>query len=129
MVMAAGCRLMSVHDAVQGADLPLAVMYPAQSAGTTRQLGPYAVTAAWDAPPAGTDLPLVVLSHGNNGSPWTLRDLAAHLAQAGFVVALPEHLGNSRSDSGLAGTLANLCNRPRHVSLAIDAVLADEVLG
>ncbi|RZL36607.1 MAG: alpha/beta hydrolase [Rubrivivax sp.] len=104
-------------------------MYPAQAAATTRQLGPYPVTAAWDAPPAGVDLPLVVLSHGNNGSPWTLRDLAAHLARAGFVVALPEHVGNSRSDSSLAGTLANLRNRPRHVSLAIDAALADGLLG
>lgn len=126
---AAGCRLTRVHDAVQGVDLPLALMYPTDAAATTRQLGPYEVNAAWNAPPAGADLPLVVLSHGNNGSPWTLRDLAAHLARVGFVVALPEHLGNSRSDSSLAGTLANLRNRPRHVSLAIDAVLADEVLG
>jgi len=128
-VKAAGCRLTHVRDAMQGVDLPLALMYPTDVAPTTRQLGPYEVTVAWDAPPAGVDLPLVVLSHGNNGSPWTLRDLAMHLACAGFVVALPEHLGNSRSDSSLAGTLANLRNRPRHVSLAIDAVLADEVLG
>ncbi|MEO6280526.1 alpha/beta hydrolase [Roseateles sp.] len=127
--MEAGCRLARVHDAVQGVDLPLALMYPVQAAATTRRLGPYEVHAAWDAPPAGAHLPLVVLSHGNNGSPWTLGDLAADLARAGFVVALPEHVGNSRSDSSLAGTLANLRNRPRHLSLAIDAALADDVVG
>jgi predicted dienelactone hydrolase len=41
------------------------------------------------------------------------------------VVALPEHPGNSRNDNSLAGTAANLENRPRHVSLTIDAVLRD----
>jgi predicted dienelactone hydrolase len=87
------------------------------------------MSAAWDAPVAGTGLPLVVVSHGNNGSPWTLRDLGAHLARAGFAVVLPEHVGNSRGDGRLTGTVANLRNRPRHVSLALDAVLADDALG
>jgi predicted dienelactone hydrolase len=37
---------------------------------------------------------------------------------------MPEHPGNSRNDDSLAGTIENLVNRPRHVSLAIDAVAA-----
>ncbi|MFL5350272.1 MAG: hypothetical protein ACJ8AT_36315 [Hyalangium sp.] len=37
------------------------------------------------------------MSHGTGGSPWTYRGMAAHLARAGFVVALPEHPGNNRS--------------------------------
>ncbi|MFG6489375.1 alpha/beta hydrolase family protein [Roseateles sp. BYS78W] len=127
--LTAGCRLVSFRDAVQGADIPLVLMYPARVAAVTRQFGPYDVSAAWDAEPAGAGLPLVVISHGNNGSPWTLRDLAAHLARAGFAVALPEHVGNSRHDASLAGTLANLRNRPRHVSLAIDAARGDALLG
>lgn len=126
---AAGCRLTTVRDVVQGVDLPLALMYPAHAATSMRRLGPYEVNAAWDAVPAGEGLPLVVLSHGNKGSPWTLRDLAADLARAGFAVVLPEHLGNSRSDDRFTGTLANLQNRPRHLSLAIDAAFGDVLLG
>jgi predicted dienelactone hydrolase len=125
----AGCRLVSFRDAEQGADVPLVLMYPARAAATPRRFGPYEVSAAWDADAAGAGLPLVVISHGNNGSPWTLRDLAAHLARAGFAVALPEHVGNSRHDASLAGTVDNLRNRPRHVSLAIDAARCDARLG
>ncbi len=124
-----GCRVTRFHDAVQGADIPLVLMYPARAQLTPRTFGPYEMTAAWDAPPAGEALPLVVISHGNTGSPWTLRDLGASLARAGFAVALPEHVGNSRNDASLTGTLANLQNRPRHVSLAIDAAKADAQLG
>ena len=40
-------------------------------------------------------------------------------------MGLPEHFGNSRNDNSLAGTAANLENRPRHVSLAIDAIFGD----
>jgi predicted dienelactone hydrolase len=74
-------------------------------------------------------LPLVLVSHGKGGTLWVYRDMASHLARHGFVVALVEHLGNSRSDNSLAGTTANLVNRPRHLRLAIDAVLADPLLG
>ena len=49
------------------------------------------------------------------------RPIALHLARAGFVVALPEHPGNNRSDNSLANTAVNLANRPRHVRLVLDA--------
>jgi predicted dienelactone hydrolase len=52
-----------------------------------------------------------------------------HLARAGFVVALPEHPGNNRSDNSLANTAANLENRPRHVRLVLDAIFEDAELG
>jgi alpha-beta hydrolase superfamily lysophospholipase len=80
---------------------------------------------ALDAPPADGVWPLVVISHGNSGTPWAYRQLAKHLVLAGFVVALPAHTGNTRLDNSLAGTAANLANRPRHLTLAIDAVLAE----
>ena len=82
-----------------------------------------------DAPVDGERLPLVMLSHGNSGTPWAYRGLASHLARSGFAVGLVEHPGNSRNDNSLAGTAANLENRPRHVSLAIDAAFADPSVG
>jgi predicted dienelactone hydrolase len=104
------------------------VLYPAHGAEHTEHFGPYALDVAKDAAPADGVYPLVVISHGHSGTPWAYRQLAKHLALAGFVVALPAHTGNTRTDNSLAGTAANLANRPRHITLSIDAVLADTVL-
>ncbi|NOX81944.1 MAG: alpha/beta hydrolase [Alphaproteobacteria bacterium] len=87
--------------------------------------GPYSIDVAKNAPVASENCPLVVISHGNGGSPWVHRDLAAHLAQNGFVVGLPEHIGNSRTDNSLEGTIANLENRPHQLSLCIDGLISD----
>lgn len=126
--MSTGCRLLEINDAIQRTDLPLAFLYPAEQPERTERFGPYTLDLALQAPPVGDQLPLVVLSHGNGGTPWAYRDLAKHLAQSGFIVALPEHRGNSRNDNSLAGTAANLENRPRHISLVIDAAFADPIL-
>jgi predicted dienelactone hydrolase len=124
-----GCRQVEVQDTVQGATIPLALLYPALGVEATEHFGPYALDVARDAPPLDGTWPLVLVSHGNGGTPWAYREMARHLVQAGFVVALPAHTGNTRNDNQLAGTAANLANRPRHVSLSIDAALADPVLG
>ncbi len=128
MVQVCGCRLLDIEDAVQGAVVPLALLYPADGVETEEHFGPYTVNVAKDAPPAAGAHPLVLISHGNAGTPWAYRQMARHLVQAGFVVALPAHTGNTRHDNSLAGTAANLANRPRHITLAIDAALADPVL-
>ncbi|MGZ3418658.1 MAG: alpha/beta hydrolase family protein [Polyangiales bacterium] len=120
-----GCRVLEVVDDVQKTRVPLWVLHPTHAPERTERFGPYSIAVATDAPVEGEGLPLVVISHGNSGSPWTHRDLALHLARAGFVVALLEHPGNSRSDNSLSGTPANLENRPRHVRLVIDAIFAD----
>jgi predicted dienelactone hydrolase len=93
--------------------VPTAFLYPplAQKRRAVRAL---ALDVALDAPPADGVWPLVVISHGNSGTPWAYRQLAKHLVLAGFVVALPAHTGNTRLDNSLAGTAANLANRPRH---------------
>jgi len=128
MYPSCGCRLLEVEDSVQGAVIPLALLYPAVGAESTQHFGPYTLDVARDAPAADGAWPLVVISHGHSGTPWAYRELARHLALAGFVVALPAHTGNTRNDNTLAGTAANLANRPRHITLSIDAALADPVL-
>lgn len=124
-----GCRALTVVDDVQGARVPVHVLYPTTAATRTETFGPYPLEIALDAPIAGERLPLVAISHGTGGSPWVYRGLAMHLAHAGFVVAMIEHPGNSRTDNSLADTPANLANRPRHVQRALDAAYADAVLG
>lgn len=127
--MTCGLRLLEVEDAVQGVLIPVYLLYPAKEPEQVHRFGPYSFQGALDAPVAGDGLPLVVLSHGNGGTPWGYRDLAKHLALAGFVVALVKHPGNSRNDNALARTAANLVNRPRHLVLTVDACFADMILG
>jgi predicted dienelactone hydrolase len=68
--------------------------------------------------------PLAVFSHGNSGSYQIYRALHQALVAAGWVVAAFDHPGNNRRDDRLKGTRQNLEDRPRHVSLLIDEVLA-----
>jgi predicted dienelactone hydrolase len=126
--MNAGCRALELIDPVQGARAPLHVLYPTRADTRSETFGPYPLAVAHDAPVAGERLLLVAISHGNGGTPWTYRGLAAHLAQSGFAVLMIEHPGNSRSDNSLADTPANLGNRPRHLRLALDAAFADPTL-
>lgn len=133
MSVVCGCRLLDVEDRVQQAVIPLALLYPAQGVETAQSFGPYTLDVALDGVPLpapdGHPYPLVVVSHGNAGTPWAYRELAKHLVQAGFVVALPAHPGNTRHNNNRANTAANLANRPRHVTLVIDAAFDDAALG
>jgi predicted dienelactone hydrolase len=136
--MICGCRVIECKDGLRdpqgegsGVDnrtIPLAVLFPAEGVEQTQRFGPYEIEVAMDAAPIGRNLPVIVISHGNSSTPWVFRDLAKHLARLGFLIGLPEHPGNNRRDNSLAGTVANLKNRPRHISAAIDAVVSDPVL-
>ena len=68
--------------------------------------------------------PLAVFSHGNGGSYQIYRALLQALVEAGWVVAAFDHPGNHRKDDRLKGTKQNLEDRPRHISLLLDEVLA-----
>ena len=71
--------------------------------------------------------PLVILSHGSGGSHLIYRTISSYLAKNGFVVAMPEHFGNNRSNNTLAESVLNLQYRPRHISLTIDFVLNNPI--
>jgi predicted dienelactone hydrolase len=129
MWLSCGYRVIEVSDEIQKTNLTVAFLYPALAQERTERFGPYSVDVAKDAGIADTELSLIVLSHGNGGTPWAYRDMAKHLARSGYVVALPEHAGNSRNDNSLENTVTNLENRPRHVSLTIDAAFADPLIG
>ncbi|GLZ28856.1 dienelactone hydrolase [Lentzea sp. NBRC 105346] len=112
--MNAGCREFEIDD-IRGH-----FMYPTESAERTENFGPYQVDVALDAPVAGTGFPLIAISHGTGGTHLMHRELAAHLARNGFVVAMPDHPGNNHRDDSLAHTVEILLNRPLHISKVID---------
>jgi predicted dienelactone hydrolase len=73
--------------------------------------------------------PLVVFSHGNGGVRFQSSFLMETLASHGFVVAAPDHAGNTALDA-IAGTSDPIAvaatNRPRDVSFVIDQMLVRE---
>ena len=130
--MNVGLREVAVHDELQDARIRLRLVYPTRATPVEQRVGPYLLEVALDAPlaPDATRArPLLVVSHGTGGSALVYRDLGLALVRAGFVVALPDHPGDCRGDNALAGTAANLENRPRHVRRVIDAALADPRVG
>lgn len=120
-----GYRQLSVTDTTQGAPIPVLVFYPTDTPVTTATLGPYQFEVSPEAPASAGRFPLVLISHGSGGTHILYRTIAIHLARHGYMVAIPEHPGNNRIDNSLYGTVDNLVNRPRHVRLVLDAVLAD----
>lgn len=129
MTRSAGCRAVELRASGKDYTFPLLVLYPTEAPEAPESFGPYPVEVAMDAPVVPGTHPLVVISHGTGGSHLLYRTLAAHLARAGFVVALPEHPLNNRNDNELGGTAEILANRPRHVRQVVDHVSAEFDVG
>ena len=105
-------------------DGPVTLFYPSSAPAQLLQRGPFTMHLAADGAAVRGNGRLVVISHGSGGSPWVHADLARMLAEAGFMVALPEHRDdNYRADSRPGPDSWKL--RPTEVSRAIDAVGRD----
>lgn len=119
-----------------GRTLPVDVWYPSEPSavvGATKSRFDLLVTSAEsplayaDTPVApGTQFPLVIFSHGSGGIRFQSYFLTEFLASHGFIVAAPDHVGNTALDE-LSGTTAPFAvtarNRPLDVSLVIDRML------
>jgi predicted dienelactone hydrolase len=89
------------------------IWYPSEAAASPQPLGPHRQTVAPDGGLAGSQLPLIVVLHGVQGSFENHYDTALALAEAGFVVAA---VAQSQEIS--------LVERPRHVARVLDYMLA-----
>lgn len=103
---------------------PVTVFHSTAMSDEQTRRGPFKLALAPDAQPQAGNGRLVVISHGSGGNPWVHTDLARALVQAGFVVAVPEHAGDSSRDPSAPGP-ESWKRRPAEVSRAIDAVAAD----
>jgi predicted dienelactone hydrolase len=119
-----GCRTLEITDVALGLAFPLLVLYPSSTPSQPETIGPYTLDVALDAPIGSGPFPLVLISHGTGGTPLTHRLLAHFLARNGFMVGLLRHHANHRDDNSWHNTPNNLVARPRHLSLAIDGLLA-----
>ncbi|MFK5734059.1 dienelactone hydrolase [Pseudomonas urmiensis] len=125
----AGLHHLQLADPLDARPMQALAFYPSTGQAHHIRLEGYPLTVAEDAPVALGQFPLLVVSHGNTGSPLALHDLASALARRGFVVVALTHPGDNASDHSRLGTLSNLYGRPLQVSAAISAARADSVLG
>lgn len=100
------------------------VWYPtSQRPWPTTLVGTTVMEVAADAPVAGRELPLVVLSHGNGGGIGSHADLALALASAGYVVAAPMHPGDNFRDQSGIRSAAVFNARAGHLRATLDHLL------
>jgi predicted dienelactone hydrolase len=97
--------------------LQVAVWYPSDAPEAPAPLALGEQTVARNAPIAGRNHPLIVISHGTGGSNSDHFDTAQALARAGFVVAAVSHTGDTHDDRSRA---LRISERPGHLVRLID---------
>jgi predicted dienelactone hydrolase len=118
-----GFQIIQPADA-EGQPFAAGVWYPTQSRPwPTTFLGVILMDVARNAPVSGSDLPLVVISHGNGGGPASHADLALALANAGYIVVAPMHVGDNYADQSAVGSVSWLSGRTRELYSTLDYML------
>lgn len=107
-----------------GEDHPVRVYHASTAPEQPVLRGRVVLNLAVEGPPSSGNGRLVVISHGSGGAAWVHEQLARRLVEAGFVVAFPQHRGDSAGDDATPGP-ESWVRRPAEVSRAIDAVARD----
>ena len=147
-----GVRTVDVADPGREQDVPVEVWYPATDAYAGQDLDPasqdtyslipgfpgFSQEAVRDAEPVDEAHPPVVFSHGFAGHRRQTTHLCTHLASHGYVVAAPDHLGNTTADvmswvlqgqlpEDMDGYVRECArDRTRDASRALDGLLSGE---
>lgn len=122
-VSAAASGFQHVSIPVPG-DVPLAtgIWYPSETPAAPHNFGPHQALLAVNGAINGTNLPLVVISHGTGGSYASLYPTAIALADAGFVVAAVTHTGDSHEDHSRR---LEVIERPLAIKRLVDYMLGE----
>ncbi len=123
-----GLHRLVFADPLDGRAMHALAFYPSSGPARISRIDGYRVDGNEGAPIAIGRYPLLMLSHGNTGTPLALHDLASALARRGFVVVAVTHPGDNAHDHSRLGTLSNLYGRPLQISAAITASLTDPLL-
>lgn len=149
---AVGVRTFEVGDAERDRTVPVEVWYPATPTYAGQDLDPASQDtyemlpgmppspqdAVRDADPADGSFHPVVFSHGFAGHRRQTTHLCTHLASHGYVVAAPDHVGNTTLDvmgfmmggeppSDMAAYVREVAeDRPRDASRSLDGLLSGE---
>ncbi|MGF1730238.1 alpha/beta hydrolase family protein [Photobacterium kasasachensis] len=130
-----GWKMTEVDEANPDRPLQVALWYPTTESSSEAELigdntafnGVYAIKSA--SPIAQTPKPLVLLSHGYRGNWRNMSWLAARLAEAGYLVAAPNHPGTTTFNTDPVAA-SQWYERPRDLSRIIDKLTANpEIAG
>lgn len=120
------------YDASRDRTFAVDVWYPVDPADAVGPAGAYDLlfaalesdVAIADAPPSGDGpFSLIAFSHGNNGIRFQSAFLAEQLASHGFVVAAPDHVGNTAIDLLIPGQTFTVTDRPLDIQFVITRML------
>lgn len=123
----AGIQQIGLRSQERGTELKVTLWYPSLSGGKKVVLGENVffegTSAMGDAPMAAGRFPLILLSHGAGlgGRAEALSWMATPLAEKGFIVAAPTHLGNTGPDRSAEETM-KLWLRASDLSETLDAL-------
>lgn len=121
---AAGFQFIEVPADNQGPALKGAVWSPCSAPAGEIRLGQMVLPGVQNCPASGTNLPLIVISHGSGGSFLGHHDTAEALADAGFVVAAISHPGDNFQDLSRQGHLSAFLTRPVDMKRLVDFMTA-----
>ncbi len=122
---ASGLRLVEVPSSQGKPSIRAALWSPCAAAPVDTRIGPFVLPAVRDCDIAEGKYPLVVISHGFEGTYLSHRDTATALADAGFLVVAINHPGDSALDMTRAGEVSALTERPSDVIRVLDHLLDD----
>lgn len=127
-----GVRYLEVDVPGRSVPLKVTVWYPAYSGGRKILIGDsenFKGTEAWyEAPILDGHFPLILVSHGLGGNVAGLSWLTTALAEAGFIVAGPNHPGTTTGDATPEGT-ARIWERTADISAMLTNLLGDPAWG
>ena len=101
------------------------IWYPATPGGRTVTVGGngvfYGTAAGRNAPHTGDRYPMILISHGAGGNAGQFGWIAATLAEAGYVVVVPDHPGTT-SRNASAQAAVRVWERPKDITAVINEV-------
>lgn len=124
----AGVQSLSIASPARGTALDVTVFYPSKGDGEPILIGQNRVFEGMPASKNATiekgRFPLVLLSHGSGSRVEGMAWIATKLAEAGFIVAGPNHPGTTSGDSTPAAT-PRIWERTQDLSTIITALTND----
>ncbi len=124
----AGITYGAAYAPIRDGDVDFHIWYPALPGGKAITVGGngvfYGTPAGRRAPHQEGQFPLVLLSHGAGGNAGQFGWIASRLAQAGYVVILPNHPGTTTGNAS-AEAAVRVWERPADISAVLDEITSN----
>lgn len=125
----AGLQILALWEEGTNERIPVYVWYPSVRPEQSAFLEPYTISAAREGKPEEGKFPVILISHATAESGLSHHTTEQYLARKGFIVVAPTHPGDNIFDTSRLLTERQIIDRPRHLVMALDAMLAHPEIG